>query len=525
MMDGPGDGSGGGDGGQTLNRGELQHRAVRGAFWTTAHVIISLPIAFVVNVVVARTLGPVDYGRLAFLSAAMDVATGLVFVGINPGLVQFGSKAHAAGRRDDVRRLLSLVQGFRLMVIAPLLSVFVVVIARLDIAVVVLAVVFGVIVPAALDGAPACLGIENKTAAGAKVVLLSSLLTQAAVLLLALSLATADAIWAARLTMSAVLVLLALIPVSSDYRRAILRPRIPRGFPAGFWRFAIPTGIASVIWTLVLSRSEIFILTWYSMPAAAGSFALAFGLAGHLFAPAQALIGPLVPAISGLREVDPLAVAPAFSRTLRAGATMVAGLTGAALPALALVVPLLYAADFKGVGPVVVALGIASGVLVVAAPVMAFTMARLSANAVLTASAAALVVDLVLAVALIPVIGVWGAVVANIGGSAVQLGLLLRGELRALGLSWGAVLRDVAPVVVGIVACLVAWRASAAVALHPLAQASMSAVVGSSLILVGLRATRTGLSAADARALRRSLPTFVDRLAGPFVKMMSQARN
>ena len=93
-----------------------------------------------------------------------------------------------------------------------------------------------------MDGAPAGLVIENKTAAGAKVVLLSSLLTQAAVLAAVLVVPRADVVWAVRLILLSVTVLLALVPLATAYRRAVLRPRLPRGFPAGFWRFALPAG-------------------------------------------------------------------------------------------------------------------------------------------------------------------------------------------------------------------------------------------------------------------------------------------
>jgi len=521
MTTGPGDSAGS----DALGRGELQHRAVRGVVWTLVHVFVSLPVAFGVNILIARILGATDYGRLAFLTAAMEVAGGVVALGVTLGLVQFGAKAHAAGRRDAVRRLLSQAQGFRLFLVAPLLAVFVVAIARTDPVLVVLTVVFGVLVPAALDGAPACLTIENKSAEGARVALASALLTHGAVLVVALTLATADAIWAARLVMTAGVVALALLPVSADYRRAILRPRLPRGLPAGFWRFALPTGAASIISTLVLSRSEIFILTWFSLPAAAGTFALAFGLAGHLFAPAQAIIGPLVPAISGLHEIDGAAVAPAFRRTLRAGSTIVAGLTAVVLPALAALVPMIYGPGFAAATPLVVALGIAGGCLVVAAPVMAFTMARLSAMQVLRACGAALIVDLFLAVALIPVFGVWGAVVANVAGSAVQLGLLLRGELVVLSLSWRTAARDVLPVAVGIAACLTSWALASAVTSLPLAEALLAALLGLIMLITGLRVSRSGLSAADAAALSSNLPSpLTELVSGPLRWVTARAR-
>ena len=101
------------------------------------------------------------------------------------------------------------MQGFRLLVAAPILTVVVVVmVTDVGFWFKVVAVVFGVVLPAALDGAPACLGIENKTAAGAKVVLVSNVLTQLAVLVAVLVIAQADVVWAVRLIMISITVLL-----------------------------------------------------------------------------------------------------------------------------------------------------------------------------------------------------------------------------------------------------------------------------------------------------------------------------
>jgi O-antigen/teichoic acid export membrane protein len=495
-----------------LNRRELQDRALRGVTWTMVNTLTSIPIAFLVNLVVARVLGVVDYGRLAFLTVLMEIAAGIVMLGVNPALVQFGSKAHAAGRRADVADLLSKVQGFRLLVAAPILTILVVVlVSDLGIWFKVIAVAFGVVLPAALDGAPACLGIENKTAAGAKVVLVSNVLTQVAVLLAVLAVAQADVVWAVRLVMVSVTVLLALIPISRFYRKAVLRPRLPRALPLGFWRFAILTGLAALLSTLVVSRTEVVVLTWLSDPASVGLFALAFGLAGHMYAPAQAITGPLVPAIAGLREVDAPFVTAAFGRVLRGSSTVVALLSGVALPVLAALAPTFYGAEYSGVPPLLLALGIANGFLVVGAPVSAFVMSRLSASRVLMASVVALVVDAALALGLIPIWGVWGAVVANVAAALTQMLFLLVSELTALHLSWAKVGRDTLPAFVGAAVALGAWYVSTSVPSAGWA-AVMGAFVGASGVVLLLRLARSGLTEGDLQAVLRVLPA---RMRGP----------
>ena len=499
--------------GAPLGRGELQDRAVRGVTWTVINVAISLPVAFLVNLVVARVLGVVDFGRLAYLTVVMDVVSGIVMLGVSPALVQFGAKAHAAGRRDEVAGLLSKVQGFRLLVAAPILTVLVLVlVSDVDPWFKVLAVAFGVILPAALDGAPAGLVIENKTAAGAKVVLLSSLLTQAAVLAAVLVVPRADVVWAVRLILLSVTVLLALVPLATAYRRAVLRPRLPRGFPAGFWRFALPAGAYTLLSSLVVSRTEVVALTWLSDAASVGLFALAFGLAGHLFAPAQAVIGPLVPAISGLREVHAASVSAAFGRSVRGTSTVVALLMGVGLPVVALLVPAFYGPSYEGVPPILIALGVANGFLIVGAPVGAFVMARLSGFKVFAASLVALAVDVALALTLIPVWGVWGAVAANVCAAATQMMLLLVSEVRALGLSWGAVLRDALPALVGAVVAVGSWlvaRESPSV----LVAAVVTAVLGFAAVVVILRLLRSGLTEGDLQAIVRVVPARLERFA------------
>ncbi|GAA4287450.1 oligosaccharide flippase family protein [Georgenia daeguensis] len=506
--------------GPPLDRRQLQARAVDGALWTMVHVAVSLPLAFLANLVIARVLGVVDYGRLSFLTALMDIATGVVGLGVGTALVQYGARAHAAGRRAEVRDLLAKTQGFRLLVAAPLLAVLVVLVADVDPVLLVLAVVFGLVVPAGLSGAPAALTIESRTASGARVAMLGNVLTLGAALTAVLALRSPDATWAARLVMGGVVTAIALVPVSRDYRLTALRPRLPRGLPAGFWRFAVPAGLSGIVANLVTSRSEIFLLQWLADPVAVGTFALAFGLSSHLFSPAQALIGPLIPAVSGLSEVDRAALGAAFSRTLRVSSTVVALLLAGALPALAALVPLLYGADYSDVPGLLVALGVAGGLMVVAAPVQAFVLARLRGGRLLTINLAALGVDLAVAVALIPGLGVWGAVAANVVGAATRLALLVRGEIGLLGLTGRQVARCAAPALAGAAVCVAVSLAGSAGPLPALGTAAATGTLGVVLLLLVLRVTRTGLEPGDAAAVVGAVPLRVRGVASRAIRLL-----
>lgn len=506
-----------------LSRGELQSRAIRGAMWTVIHTAVALPLAFVVNIVIARVLGAVDYGRLTYLTTVMSLVGGVISLGVGMGVLQFGSKAHAAGRTAEVQHMLSASLGFRVLVVTPIMAGVVLSIADIELPLMVIAIMFGVVAPAVFGGAPICLGIENKTAAGAQNAMLVNVLTQVAVVVAVLTIGTADGIWATRLILGGVGAALALAYVSPLYRRSVLRPVLPRGFPPGFWKFTLPAGAAGLVGSLVVSRSEVLVLTWMSATQAAGIFALAFGVASHLFAPAQALLGPLVPAVSGLREVDEGAVAEALMRTLRASSTVVAILVSTGLPALAALVPVIYGEEFAEVPEVMIVLGIASGLLIVAGPVQAFVQARLSGMRLLWVNIVALVVDIALALALIPLLGVWGAVIANIAAAAVQLGILLTGEVRALGLTWAETGVSTLPTLLGAAGCLIGWFGTTTLGWDSLPRSIAAGAAGLAIATLGLRLARSGLTRGDTDAILRSAPRWMGGLARPVLLLYTHA--
>ncbi len=502
----------------TFSRGDLQRRAISGALWTLLHTAVSLPLAFAVNIVVARVLGVVDYGRLAYLSTVMALTGAVISAGIGTGVMQFGAKAHAAGRTDEVRRILSSAQGFRLLVSAPILTVVVLSVADVAPWLLAVAVAFGVVLPSVFGGAPAMFAVENKMTQGAQNAMIVNVLTQAAVLTAVLLIGTADSVWAARLALGGVAVILAVPYVDRQYRRALLVPTLPRHFPPGFWKFALPAGAAGLVATMFANRSEVLFLTWLPTSAeAAGIFGLAFGLINHLFGPAQALLGPLIPAVAGLREIDEEAVGPALLRSLRGSSTVVGLLIAGAIPALAFLTIPLYGPSYAGVPEVLVAMGIAGGFMIVAGPVQAFVQARLSGNRLLAVNLIAVLVDVALLLILIPPLGVWGAVIGNAVAATTKFAILLAGERRGLALPWRAVLWACAPLAIGNLVSLSTWFGLQAAGLHDVIAAVTAGVVGTLSTVVLLRALRTGLTPGDADAIRAVLPV---RLQGPATPLL-----
>lgn len=507
-----------------MERGELQERAVRGALWTGIHTLVSLPLAFVVNIVVARILDVEGYGRLTYLTTVITIASVIAGMGVTTALVQFGAKAHARGRPDEVRRLLSATQGFRLLVSGPLIALVVLAVVRVEWWLLVIALAFGVGAPAVLGGARAALTIENRTDRSAQLTMIGNAVVQAAVVVAVVTIGTADAVWSARVVASGLMLALPLVIISAQYRRAVLRPSPPWRLGRPFWKFAVPTGIAGMIGALVSDRTEVVILDWFSDQYAMGLFGLAFGLAGHVYAPAQAFVGPLVPAISALSEVDRGSVRQAFLRTTRAGSSIGGALVVTLLPALAVLVPLIYGQRFAPASDMVVVLGVSSAIVLIGSPHMAFLMARLGGRRILWVNVVSLVINLMLAFALIPFFGAWGAVIACAGGMAVRSVQVTLGEARALGVTLREMLVSVGSTLLAIAITITLWLCSMLFDMPVLALASLMALVGFLLFAVGLRVTRTGLTPGDVKAITRSLPAPIASAGGAGLSLLKGGR-
>ena len=231
---------------------------------------VSLPIAFVANAIVARRIGVSGYGDLAFLTAILTLGFAVANFGFSTALIQRGSRAEAAGagrkrqpsqaqprvprdRRDadphcpcagsHARRSGLGDRGGRGGGHRKL--------------------------PA--GGAALSLTIESRTALGAKLALVSNLVVYPASVLVAVLTASASAVWAVRTVGPVIGLTLALLFLDRARRRAVLSPRLPRGFGRSFWRFALASWLAGVVGLLVFSRSEIFLLQWFGKTEDLGS--------------------------------------------------------------------------------------------------------------------------------------------------------------------------------------------------------------------------------------------------------------
>ena len=280
---------------------------MRGASWTLIHVLVSLPVAFVANLVVARILGVEGYGRLAFLMTFMTVAGGIVVAraGDRRCCSSAPERTPAAAPRTSAtcspRARASGCWSSRRCSRSGCCCV-----ADVPTQLLVTAILFGIWMPAALDGAVFCITIEGKSDVGAKIAMVTNLAhcrsrsSPSPGSFADVGRRVARSPGGRR-------------PDDARVRRRDLA-RLPFGRAEAHPAPRLPArasgvspcrpGSPSIIGTLALTRTEVFFLTWLSTPEAVGVFALAFGLANHIFAPAEAMVGPLIPAVSGLHEVD-----------------------------------------------------------------------------------------------------------------------------------------------------------------------------------------------------------------------------
>lgn len=179
----------------TLSARHLQHQAVRGGLWTIVHVCVSVPVAFGVNAIVARTLGASDYGSLAYLTLIFGILTTITNAGTSDGVIQWGAAAYARGDVEGSNFILRQSLGFHVLIQLPLLCVSAAALAWNDGPIIVACLILSAAIPCLLSSISLTAGVENLAAAAAKVAIVSNLLLQTLVALVAVASQTAAAIW------------------------------------------------------------------------------------------------------------------------------------------------------------------------------------------------------------------------------------------------------------------------------------------------------------------------------------------
>lgn len=491
----------------SLTRRELQDRALRGSLWTLVSMGVTLPLSVVANAVTARVLGPLEYGQLAFLLAALGIALPLTEFGFGQALAQWGVSSEMKADAATTDLLLRSRNGFALAVQLPLLWAGSLLVLRAEPAWVQAVFLVTTLVVVAGGGAQAALLIQNRTEAMAKITMLVAIAIQFGVVAAALETEDASGVWSARLVLSALTPVCAVAILSSRMRRVAFRPRLPKGLPSGFWRFALLSWVAVASALLVYSRSEIFILRLYDQAVELGLFAVAFGLSQQLTLPLVSLLAPLFPAGAGLISGHPEHVRDGFLRATRYFALVAGGLLSL-VPAVFFVTPVAFGNEFSRSALLFVPLAVASTLQAATSPFTILAFARRRGGVLAGAFAGALAVDVVAAVVLVAFYGAWGAVVANILGQVTSIVILARRELTLQGTSMKELVRDLRPWALGVASLgpgfVIGGIVSAA--FTPLVAVMMAGIAGLATFGLLLRATGGVLTLADTDALLGLLP-------------------
>jgi O-antigen/teichoic acid export membrane protein len=498
--------------------GHLQRRAASGSWWTLVNTVISLPVAFLANAVVARSLGVADFGRLAVLTVVLTWVAQLTDLGVGDATVRFGAMAHAQGDARSVDVLLGRALGYRLLVQLPLLTVAIIVVLTDQPLGIVAVAVLSVLVPMLFGGGTQALTIESRTDTAARLGLLANLLTQLGAVLAALFVTSAAAVWGARNLAGALVVPLALLVLARHRRRALLRPRDPRANSRAFWSFAVHTWATGLLAVVVLSRSEVVLLGWWVGAEAAGVFALATGVAAYLVGPVSSVVNPIVPAAAGLVAAAPERLVEAFDRTMRVTGAMAGLVVAAGTPALVPLIVPVFGEEYTPAVPFVPVAVAAATVAVLGIPAQVFLRSRGLAPAVLRLTAWAAGVDVVLAVVLIPTVGTWGAMAAFAATNLVLALTMVAAERRVQRASGWRVARDVAPWLGGC--AVAALMLSLPVDGSPWVLALLGAVGGTLGFVLLARVARIGIAERDGEVLLAALPPWLRGIGRVGVRLL-----
>ncbi|HEY5252060.1 MAG TPA: polysaccharide biosynthesis C-terminal domain-containing protein [Acidimicrobiales bacterium] len=492
--------------GVKLSAAELQHRAISGSVWTAIHSVIGVPVNFATNLIVARELGPAGFGVVALLNLAIILGTKVSEAGFNAGVCTWGAAEDALGHRSSSDRLLHQCMGWQLLVEVPILGVIMAAFGWRHGPIIVGLLVTSVIVNAAACGPAQAIVIENRSAAAARLAIPSNLVLQAGLIIVAIHTHSAIDVFTARMVLVAPVGILLLIPLDRARRRVVFVPMLPRKMPPGFWRFAAQTTMTAVVGELSSSRDEIFVLALFGLRNAVGYFALAYGLSSQLTAPVDSVLSPLSSAAIGIVATAPKRAANAFLRSMRFTSAASGVLTAMALPLLTMLIPVVYGHRYQATTELIIPLGIASCLASLLNPVGTFVNARRRSDLILKANVIALGVDAVLAFSLIPIIGVWGAVVANILGSLADLPILLVFEMRTQGTTLGEFVRSVRAWLIALVATGLAVGVALLAGQNAWLRAGVAFSVGTAVFIGGIRLFHAGFNDGDREALLRSVP-------------------
>lgn len=95
---------------------DLADRMRTGARWVVATRVLGITVTLALNVVLARTLAPADFGHFTMLMSLLAFAGFFCMLGLSNAIVRFVAESMAQGDRSRARQVLA--QGYRLVLLA-----------------------------------------------------------------------------------------------------------------------------------------------------------------------------------------------------------------------------------------------------------------------------------------------------------------------------------------------------------------------------------------------------------------------
>ncbi len=494
-------------------RGGVAGDMIRGSLWTLVAAVTGVPIAFSVNLIVARALGPSGYGRLATFAALVGVATTVLNLGISQSTVQWIAEMRLEDLGPQRLRLIRNCVGYHALLEGPAAAAVVFFLLRDSNPLVWILGAVAMLATCALGTSSVILMATAQNASVAKISMVSNLALQVTTIVVALATRSADKTYAAMLIAAVLGPALGFMFIRAEERRVFLRPLVFKGLPAGFLRYGFSACGAALVGSLVFGRSEIFVLEWHRLTFAAGMFALATGLAGQITVPMDSVMGPLLPTATRLLASAPARATETASRSLRVTSVLASFTMATAIPLVYVAIPLLFGHRYEPAKTPFLILGLVSCLQSVTVPLSMLVYATRKAGSVLRIDLVCVTVDAVLAIGLVPVWGLWGAVTANATAQLLSLCLLTIVAVRQVGIDANSVNRACLPLTLGLAA---AGSSVMIALLAPLPTAVLLIVApltGTIVLVVGFRYLASWrISATDAALVEASLPL---RLRGP----------
>lgn len=417
--------------------------AIAGGLWNTLSLLVPQGYTVVVSVVAARVLGPEGMGQqsyIAFVALSLFV---ILSCGMHHVLLRFVGDVIGRGRPGDVRQLLRWswwAHGLGAVVGAGV--PFAMSLAQPDLAVAWRLAGF-ICALAVLHAVPASLlrGLQRWREAT-----IMALVTGGAGMVATVAVLAAGGGIAGMFAVEAAVGVVHLAWAQVIARRITLGviPSGPNrgerfeGLRGDVIRYAVLSTFQGLLYLVVWRRSEFYFLERYSTESEIAMYSVAFAASNAAMQIPQGLAMVLAPAVAHLVGAGAFdRIRSGFARSIRLLILASLPLTAGVVAIGPTIVEQLYGEPYRRAGTVLLVLAavLPSLPLYFLATSLLYAMGKV--RAVLLLSFVATLVNLVLAIALIPRAGAVGAAVANLGAQVTAGILLMLFASRVLGgLRW-----------------------------------------------------------------------------------------